>query len=105
MKVNSFSFVISIMTIPVKNKLPVVVPPAALRRAGFKRGQELEFRASGGVIKIVPKIPSADYPLESVTRIIKEARENPMSRQQLTTLDAQLAVYGAKQAEKTAIKE
>ena len=44
------------MTVAVKNKPPVVVPPAALRRAGFKRGQELEVKASGGVVTIVPKL-------------------------------------------------
>jgi bifunctional DNA-binding transcriptional regulator/antitoxin component of YhaV-PrlF toxin-antitoxin module len=48
------------MTVAIKNKPPVVVPPAALRQAGFKRGQELEFRAAGGVITIVQKPPSAD---------------------------------------------
>jgi len=48
------------MTVTLKNRPPVVVPQAALRRAGFKRGQELEFRAAGGVITIVRKPPSAD---------------------------------------------
>ncbi len=48
------------MTVAVKNKPPVIVPPAALRRAGFKRGQELEVRASGGVVTIVPKLPNTD---------------------------------------------
>jgi bifunctional DNA-binding transcriptional regulator/antitoxin component of YhaV-PrlF toxin-antitoxin module len=48
------------MTVAVKNKAPVVVPPAVLRRAGFKRGQELEVKASGGVITILPKFPSAE---------------------------------------------
>ena len=44
------------MTIAVKNKPPVVVPPAVLRRAGFKRGQDLEVKASGGVVTIMPKL-------------------------------------------------
>jgi antitoxin component of MazEF toxin-antitoxin module len=48
------------MTVPVKNKPPVIVPPAALRRAGFKSGQDLEVKASGGVITILPKLPNAD---------------------------------------------
>jgi antitoxin component of MazEF toxin-antitoxin module len=48
------------MTVAIKNKPPVVVPPAALRQAGFKRGEELEFRAAGGVITIVQKRSSAD---------------------------------------------
>lgn len=94
------------MTVGVKNKPPVVVPPSALKRAGFKRGQELEFKASGGVITIVPKTPSGeDYPLETVTRIVREAKENPMSRRQLAALDAEIAAYGARQAKKAGIKE
>jgi bifunctional DNA-binding transcriptional regulator/antitoxin component of YhaV-PrlF toxin-antitoxin module len=50
------------MTVAVKNnnKTPLVVPSAVRRKAGFKSGQELEFKASGGVITIVPKLPGAD---------------------------------------------
>jgi bifunctional DNA-binding transcriptional regulator/antitoxin component of YhaV-PrlF toxin-antitoxin module len=48
------------MPVAVKNKHPVVVPSAALRRAGFKRGEELEFKAFGGVIAILPKAPAVD---------------------------------------------
>ncbi|MGA3095492.1 MAG: hypothetical protein ABSF25_03470 [Bryobacteraceae bacterium] len=44
------------MTLVVKNKEPLVVPAAARRIAGFKGGQELEVKASGGVITIVPKL-------------------------------------------------
>jgi len=42
------------------NKTPRVVPTAVRRSAGFKSGQELEFKATGGVITIVPKLPAAD---------------------------------------------
>ena len=50
------------MTVAVKNnnKTPLVVPCAVRRRAGFKSGQELEIKASGGVITILPKLPPAD---------------------------------------------
>jgi bifunctional DNA-binding transcriptional regulator/antitoxin component of YhaV-PrlF toxin-antitoxin module len=50
------------MTVAVKNnnKAPLVVPPAVRRKAGFKSGQELEFKASGGVITIVPKLMKAE---------------------------------------------
>ena len=41
------------------NKTSLVIPTAARRKAGFKTGQELEVRASGGVITIVPKAPEA----------------------------------------------
>jgi bifunctional DNA-binding transcriptional regulator/antitoxin component of YhaV-PrlF toxin-antitoxin module len=48
------------MTITVKNKTPLVVPPAIRRRAGFKSGQEIEFKVSGRMINIIPKLPPAD---------------------------------------------
>jgi bifunctional DNA-binding transcriptional regulator/antitoxin component of YhaV-PrlF toxin-antitoxin module len=50
------------MTVAIKNNnnTPLVVPRAIRRKAGFKSGQELEIKASGGVITIVPKPPSAD---------------------------------------------
>jgi hypothetical protein len=48
------------MTIAVKDKKPIIVSPAALRRAGFKDGQKLEVKASGGVITILPKPSTAD---------------------------------------------
>jgi bifunctional DNA-binding transcriptional regulator/antitoxin component of YhaV-PrlF toxin-antitoxin module len=49
------------MTVAIKNdnSSPLVVPPAVRRKAGFKSGQELEIKASGGVITILPKLPSA----------------------------------------------
>lgn len=72
------------MTVAVKNnnKTPLVVPSAVRRRAGFKSGQELEFKASGGVITIVPKLPSADdeyTPVErrAVDAELDEAEKGP----------------------------
>jgi hypothetical protein len=59
------------MTVPVKNQSPVIIPAAALRRAGFKSGQQLEVKASGGVITILPKLPGApDVHLASDRRAI-----------------------------------
>jgi bifunctional DNA-binding transcriptional regulator/antitoxin component of YhaV-PrlF toxin-antitoxin module len=48
------------MTVTVKNKTPLVVPPSVRRRAGLKSGQKIEFKVSGGVISIVPKPPATD---------------------------------------------
>ena len=48
------------MTVTVKNKTPLVVPPAVRRQAGFKSGDKLEFRVSGQVITILPQAPTAD---------------------------------------------
>ena len=48
------------MTVTVKSKTPLIVPPAVRRQAGFKSGDEIEFKVSGGVITIVPKLPIAE---------------------------------------------
>jgi hypothetical protein len=48
------------MTVAIKNKQPIAVSPAALRRAGFRSGQELEIKVSNGVITILPKPQPAD---------------------------------------------
>lgn len=62
------------MTVTVKNKTPLVVPPAVRRRAGLKSGQQLEFKVSGGVITILPKPPSADDEYTPEQRRIVDAK-------------------------------
>ena len=37
-----------------------MVPPAVRRQAGLKSGDELEFKVSGRVITILPRLPPAD---------------------------------------------
>ena len=63
------------MTVAVKNnKASLVVPPAVLRKARFKRGQEVEFRTSGGVITIIPKPPTAHDEYTPEQRRVIDAR-------------------------------
>lgn len=45
------------MIVTVRNKTPLVVPPAVRRQAGLRSGDELEFKVSGKVITIRPKVP------------------------------------------------
>ena len=62
------------MTVTVKNRTPLVVPPGIRRRAGLKSGQEIEFKVSGGVITIFPKPPAADAECTSEQRHVIDAR-------------------------------
>lgn len=64
------------MTVAVKNnnKAPLVVPPAVRKQAGFRSGQELEIKASGGVITILPKLPSAHDEYTPAQRRIIDAK-------------------------------
>ena len=48
------------MTTVVKSKALIVVPSAIQRRAGIKVGDHLDFKVSGGIISILPKLPATD---------------------------------------------
>ena len=48
------------MTTIVKNRTPIVIPEIIRQRAGIKTGDRLEFRLSGGIINIIPELPSAN---------------------------------------------
>jgi bifunctional DNA-binding transcriptional regulator/antitoxin component of YhaV-PrlF toxin-antitoxin module len=62
------------MTVAVKNKTPLVVPPAVRRRAGLKSGQQIESEVSGCVIGIPPKLPTADDEYAPEQRRIVDAQ-------------------------------
>ena len=47
------------MTITVTDEAGLVVPPSVRRQAGIKTGDRVEFKVSGGVIAILPKLPTA----------------------------------------------
>ena len=47
------------MTITLKAKAPLVVPPSVQRKARLKAGDQVEFRATPGKITIVSKPPVA----------------------------------------------
>jgi len=66
----------------VRNGASLVVPPAIRRKAGFKGGEDLEFKASGGVITIVRRLPVAsdEYtPAQrrSIDARLADARKGP----------------------------
>src|ERR1035437_5574633 len=45
------------MTVTVRSKTPLTVPDQVRRRAGFKPGDKVEFKVSGGMVSILPKPP------------------------------------------------
>jgi AbrB family looped-hinge helix DNA binding protein len=56
------------MTVIVKSKTPIVVPPSVRRQAGLKSGDKLEFRVSGRTITILPNVPNSDGEYTSAQR-------------------------------------
>ena len=47
------------MTITLKAKSPLMVPPSVQRKARLKAGDQVEFHAAPGKITIVSKLPAA----------------------------------------------
>ena len=62
------------MTITVQRNRALIVPPSVRRKAGLKAGDRVEFQVSGGVITIVPELPSADDEYTPEQRRIIDAR-------------------------------
>jgi bifunctional DNA-binding transcriptional regulator/antitoxin component of YhaV-PrlF toxin-antitoxin module len=62
------------LTTIVKKKGPIVVPESLLRRAGIKAGDRLEFHLSGGIISIIPELPSADDEYTPAQRRVIDAQ-------------------------------
>jgi len=62
------------MTVVVTSKSDLIVPRSVRRRAGIKTGDRVEFKVSGGVINIVPKLPSADDEYTPAQRRVIDAR-------------------------------
>ena len=56
------------MTITVKEKADLIVPPSVRRQAGLKSGTRVEFKVSGGIITIRPKLPAASDEYSSEQR-------------------------------------
>ena len=52
----------------------MVVPRSVRLRAGIKTGDRVEFKVSGGVINIVPKLPPADDEYTPAQRRVIDAR-------------------------------
>jgi bifunctional DNA-binding transcriptional regulator/antitoxin component of YhaV-PrlF toxin-antitoxin module len=64
------------MTLPRKDKAPIIVPASFRRRAGIKPDQPLEFKASAGVITITskPEVADDEYTPEQRRKILVDLK-------------------------------
>jgi bifunctional DNA-binding transcriptional regulator/antitoxin component of YhaV-PrlF toxin-antitoxin module len=69
------------MTVLVKSKDELVAPRSVRRRAGIKSGDRVQFKVSGGIINIIPNLPTADEYTPAQRRVIDariaQARKGP----------------------------
>ena len=62
------------MTVTVNDNKELVVPQSVRRQAGIKPGDRIEFKVSGGIINIIPELPSADHDYTPAQRKVVDAR-------------------------------
>lgn len=62
------------MTVIVNNKSALAVPTEVQKRAGIKAGDRVEFKVSGGIITIVPELPTADDEYTPAQRRVIDAQ-------------------------------
>ena len=77
----------------------ITVPKSVRRKAGLKLLDRVGIKVVGR------KTSTGDFPIETITKIIKAAKNHPMSPCDGQALDAELMAYGSKQAKKLGIKE
>jgi bifunctional DNA-binding transcriptional regulator/antitoxin component of YhaV-PrlF toxin-antitoxin module len=71
---SEFAAVSNIMSVIVSSKDELIVPRSVRRKAGIKTGDRVEFKVSGGVINIIPKLPAADDEYTPAERLAIDAR-------------------------------
>lgn len=62
------------MTVTVKGKIGLVVPPSVQRQAGIKHGDRLEFKVSSGTITIAPAKEATYKPTKSEMATIRNGQ-------------------------------
>ena len=62
------------LTVTVKNKTGLMVPPSVQRLAGIKNGDRLEFKVSFGTITIAPVQPATYKPTKSEMAAIQNGQ-------------------------------
>jgi AbrB family looped-hinge helix DNA binding protein len=62
------------MTVTVNKTTELVVPRSVRRQAGIKSGDRVQFKVSGGIINIIPELPSADDEYTAAQRRVIDAR-------------------------------
>ncbi len=62
------------MTITLTKEIRSILPPSVRRKAGFRAGDQVEIKASGSIVTIIPKVPTADDEYTPEQRRVIDAR-------------------------------
>jgi len=88
------------MTVTLKDKSQILVPPSLQRRAGFKLGDQLEFKASRGMIMIVPKSERMSPLIAAFRATQEEAKRSGTDKLTMKQINAEIVAYRKEKREK-----
>ena len=81
------------MTVTVKDKSQLIIPPSLQRQAGFKLGDQVEFRVRRGLIMIVPKADQSSPFLVALRATQEEAKKQGLDKMTMKQINAEIAAY------------
>ena len=88
------------MTITLTDEIRSILPPNVRRKAGFRAGDQVEIKASGGIVHIIPKSPVAGTykPTKAEWAAIRKgeaiARGDSVSLTEFLNVDSELTSQG-----------
>lgn len=88
------------MTVTIKEESEMIVPPSLQRQAGFKLGDQVQFRASRGIITIVPKSAEETPLMKAFRACHQDAKKNGTDKMTMKQINAEIAAYRKEQREK-----
>jgi len=78
----------------------ILVPAHLRRRAGLKLGDEVSFKATRGVLVIVPRPPERNPLVESLRATQAEARKHGLDKLTMKEINAEIAAYRSEKKRK-----
>ena len=79
------------MTVTIEEKSQILVPRILQRQAGFKLGDQVEFRARRGLIMIVPKGEQPSPFLVALRATQEKARQPGLDKMTMKQINAEIA--------------
>ena len=88
------------MTVTIKQRSQIVVPPSLQRQAGFKLGDQLQFRASRGIITIVSKSAEETPLMKAFRATHEEAKRHGLDKMTMRQINAEISAYRKEKRQK-----
>ena len=88
------------MTVTIKEESQIVVPSSLQRQAGFKLGDQVQFRASRGIITIIPRSVEETPLIKAFRATHQEAKRLGLDKMTMKQINAEIKAYRKEKREK-----